>query len=358
MSDPQNKQSIENMKGEVRFRQDLYKQLVEGEVVLPDYMKKEEHDKVLLERMENTKHEMQALKATGVAIGQYLEVGAERCIRALVMENDLGAEGIAADLSLEQLRSAAHFAKLFGKPKLPIRLCCDANNLPIRTGALNFAFVFEFLHHFPTPDPIIKEIRRSLGEGVFYFEEEPFKKLFQAKLYKQKHKIYSEEYKKRPKLLRFIEGFFSEHNTDEDEYNVIENEDITLKTWDRALSCFERRDLTLTSMKGKVKSKFKGSMSPMNFLNFMFGGEIGGVCRTHTQGAQSTKRINLHDALVCPNCLAEKQEVAFPEAERSVKAAGRLECPSCHAKYPVVDGVIVLMARKEFQALYPEHYIA
>jgi hypothetical protein len=48
------------------------------------------------------------------------------------MMNDFNAKGIAIDISFEQLRTADHFAELFNRPKLPVRVCCDANHLPVK----------------------------------------------------------------------------------------------------------------------------------------------------------------------------------------------------------------------------------
>ena len=43
-----------------------------------------------------------------------------------VMENDLGAAGAAVDISFDMLRSGAHYAKVFKRPNVPLRVCCDA----------------------------------------------------------------------------------------------------------------------------------------------------------------------------------------------------------------------------------------
>lgn len=56
----------------------------------------------------------------------------------------------------------------------PLRLCCDANRLPLRSDAVPFVFCYEFLHHFPELTPVIRKIHRILAGGTFFFSEEPY----------------------------------------------------------------------------------------------------------------------------------------------------------------------------------------
>jgi SAM-dependent methyltransferase len=119
--------------------------------------------------MADTAQAMERLRKRGVALSPYLELGAERGQRALVLENDFGARGAAVDLSLDMLRSTAHYGEVFHKPRMPERICCDAHTLPFRTGSLPFVFCYEFLHHFPTPAPVVKEIHRVLAPGGWFF---------------------------------------------------------------------------------------------------------------------------------------------------------------------------------------------
>src|SRR5262245_10667897 len=212
---PQTRQTIDNLKGEIAFRAKLAGQHVSGEVLLPDYYKKEDHDRILLERVEATHNKMKELARLGLNLSPFLELGAERGQRSLVLMNDFGANGIAVDISYHQLRTMEHFSQLFNKDKLPLRICCDVNHLPFKSNSFPFIFCYEFLHHFPSLPPIMKEIHRVASDGYFYFDEEPFKRVLKLPLYRQKAKIYSERAVRKNKYVSLIESFISDAPCDE-----------------------------------------------------------------------------------------------------------------------------------------------
>src|SRR5258705_2532268 len=115
-------QSLESQLGEIRFRRLLAQQQVEGRPVFEDEFDAEGICRILEQRMLETTRAMERLRERGVALSPYLELGAERGQRALVLENDLGAAGAAADLSLDMLRSAAPYAQVFPRPPMPLRV--------------------------------------------------------------------------------------------------------------------------------------------------------------------------------------------------------------------------------------------
>ena len=139
------------------------------------------------------------------------------------MENDLNLHGAAIDISYDALKSSEYYGKIFNKNRLPVRLCYDANILPIMSNSVPFVFCYETLHHFPNPNPIIKEIHRILAPGGFFFlDEEPFKRVLHIPLYKGE-KIYSKGYKKKSKLKSLMEFCFSKLSCNEIEHGIIEN---------------------------------------------------------------------------------------------------------------------------------------
>ena len=69
-----------------------------------DEYDKEGIEEVMLSRMKKTLEQMAELKNTGTEISPYVEIGAERCQRSLVMENDLNANGAAVDISFDMLK--------------------------------------------------------------------------------------------------------------------------------------------------------------------------------------------------------------------------------------------------------------
>jgi SAM-dependent methyltransferase/uncharacterized protein YbaR (Trm112 family) len=342
------RQRLDHLRSEIDFRAKLARQHVTGEVLLPDYYRKEDHDHILRERIEETRRRMTALVEAGVRLSPFLELGAERGQRALVLVNEFGADGVAADISYHQLRAMEHFADLFGLPKLPLRVCCDANQLPFRRGSLTFVFCYQFLHHFPSLDPIVSEIQRVLADGCFFFDEEPFRRVLQVELYRQRAKPYSARARGRNRYRRLFESFVSDEQTDEADHGVLENETISLTEWTSALSIFDQVEAELRSTYD-LRSRLGGRPLPRNALNWLLGGVVSGLCRKDASlTAIPDDPLSL---LACPACMAGDDS---GNAGQLAGDSTRLVCSSCGAAYPIRDGIIFLIPPRELTQLYPD----
>jgi SAM-dependent methyltransferase/uncharacterized protein YbaR (Trm112 family) len=344
-------QSIDNLKGEIAFRAKLAIQHVSGEVLLPDYYKKEEHDRILSERVNATHDQMRKLAERRIHLSPFLELGAERGQRSLVLVNDFNATGIAADISYQQLTTVEHFGRLFGRPGLPYRVCCDANNLPFRSNSIPFIFCYEFLHHFPSPVPVVKEIHRVLADGYFYFDEEPFKRMLKFVLYRRRAKIYSKRALARSKLFRLLEDLISEPSCDEEEHGILENHDIPLSEWMTALKVFDESDITLVSM-NRWQSKLDDRLRLSNVPNFLLGGSISGLCRKKVP-VPSNSPASVEDLLGCPNCRTPTHNAGFDRPPLA-SVSGGLKCVRCGFSYPRRDGVVFLLPPAQLEQLYPD----
>lgn len=344
------RQSITNLKGEIAFREKLARQHVSGEVVLPDYYRKEQHDEILRKRVATTARRMRRLAGRGVTLSPFLELGAERGQRSLVLTNDRGADGFAVDISYHQLRTVEHFAQLFGRERLPIRVCCNAYHLPFRSRAFPFVFCYEFLHHFPSLPPVLDEIDRVLAAGHFYFAEEPFRKLCRLVLYRQRHKIYSDEAARKHRLVQLVEEFISEHHCDEVEHGIVENHDISLRQWRVALARFDAVEATLVSPSG-MRSTLKGRLRLRNLPNLVLGGNIAALCRKTTGRALAVR--DLYELLACPSCTVPSEDGGF-DRPPLVRDGDRFRCSQCRFDYRAHDGVLLLLPREECQQLYPD----
>jgi SAM-dependent methyltransferase len=344
-------QTIDNLKGEIAFRAKLAVQHVSGDVLLPDYYRKAEHDRILLSRVEATRRRMSELAALGLRLSPFLELGAERGQRSLVLVNDFGATGIAVDISYHQLKSMEHFARLFGRPKLPLRVCCDANNLPLKSNSFPFVFCYEFLHHFPSLGPIVREIHRVTAGGYFYFDEEPFRRALKVPLYRQRHKMYSQRTLRKHWYIRLIESFISEPACDEVEHGVIENERLSLTEWCTALTLFEHRDISLVSLE-RFRSKLGLRPGLKNGLNYLLGGTIAGLCQKESPPPREGP-LELEDVFRCPDCALGEQPRDLDHSSL-IEVAGGYRCAECGFIYPSRDGITFLLPRGKLHRLYPE----
>jgi SAM-dependent methyltransferase len=351
------RQTLDQLRAEIEFRAKLARQHVTGELLLPDYFGKDEHDRILLERIQATRRDMAVLRSLGVALTPSLELGAERGQRSLVLVNEFGGAGVATDISFHQLKAMEHFAELFSLPSLPLRVCCDANALPFRSGAFPFVFCYQFLHHFPALAPVLGEIRRVMSAGHFWFGEEPFRRVLRLAIYRQRSTVYAQASRRRNRYVRLLVSFISEERTDEVEHGIIENDDIALEEWLEGMAGFDRAAARLESAYG-VRSRLARDVRLRNRLNWLLGGMLAGLCRRdepardpELAGADGGDLTRL---LACPACI-EPTTGAVPFDRPSLVAIqDGFRCPSCEATYPIRDGVIFLIPLDELRELYPE----
>lgn len=341
-----NRQHIDNQKGEIEFRKKLYLQQVERKMIFDDEFSANGIENILNERMKKTLNQMTLLQEKHITLSPYIEIGAERCQRSLVMENDLMVNGASVDISYDMLKSCDYYKDVFNKSKTPIRICCDANILPFITNSVPFVFCYETLHHFPEPTPITKEIYRVLSPGgCFFFDEEPFKKFLHINIFKGE-KIYSKKSLSRSKIEKFFDYFFYAKRCNEIEHGIIENHDIPIRAWIQAVRFFDEKDVNL-----EIPGFFQVNLlNPSSYIKYfaayLLGGRISGICTK--AGNNVNKNNSIYNTLICPSCREIGGEVLLKRNNSS------FHCPECSKKYPVIDGVLFLFSYSTFEELYPE----
>jgi len=339
-------QSTEAKKGEIVFRRKLAQQQLGGVELIDDEFDKAAIEKILNERMTKTYDQISALRAKGIPISPYIEVGAERGQRSLVLENDLDTSGVAFDISFDMLKSCEYYASLYNKKKLPFRICADANNLPFLSNTVPFFYCYETLHHFPTPVPIVNEIHRVLTPGgSMFFDEEPFKKILHLNLY-TRNKSYSTKVLNRSVFKKAMDYFFSAQSCNEVDHGIIENDDISLKEWKNAFKPFSERNVSLTSIR-YITTPMYPRKNPLLFpIAYLLGGTISALCRK--AGKIPTDFRPIHETLMCPAC----REL---EVESGIYIEGEAyKCRHCGLSYPVYEGILFLFTPEKLRELYPE----
>lgn len=343
------KQHVDNQRGEIEFRKRLCLQQTTGEKLFDGEYNKESGENLLKARMETTLSNMTVLRQKNVPLSPYLEIGAERGQRSLVMENEIGACGAAADISFDMLRSCNYYKGIFAQNKMPLRLCCDANNLPLRSNSLPYIFCYETLHHFPEPGPIIAEIYRVLSWGGFFsFDEEPYKQVLHWNLYQVKG--HSEVERRRNIVRKSLDRFFAKHSWNEQSFGVIENHEISTSQWKDSLSLFEKKEAWLRPSNGaSLRSELFNPSSWLKYLvAYLMGGTISGLCRKQVNGSTDTEVSSIEEALICPSCRLTGAEHLLAHQ------VAMFTCPACAKQYPIVDGVAFLFEYRKFKELYSD----
>jgi len=256
-------QQIKTKYAEITYRQKIAKQQLGKSI----YYKNERCFKDMFEelkrRAKKTVTDFKYLKKRGVDFSNFLEIGAENCERAAIVNNKFNVNGIASDLSLPSLIAGSKFTKALKLKKTPKRIVCDAYSLPYKDNSLSLVFCYQTLHHFPDPKPVIEEVYRVLSPGgYFFFDEEPVKQLINIPLWRRPTCLRHWE-----KILKYagILPFISRIGKTEVDHGILE-EVFSLKTWEKALHIFEKVEVTIKPFpKGPSDTIIK--KSGQNWLN-------------------------------------------------------------------------------------------
>ena len=341
------RQSLQSQKGEIEFRKQLVSQQVDGKTLFNGELSAQEMKKILLVRMENTRSRMKQLQARDMRLSPYIELGAERGQRAMVMENDVNAHGAAIDLSYDMLKSGDHYQKVFDKAKCALRICCDIHTLPFLSNTVPFIFCYQFLHHFPDPSMVLREVRRVLSDGGhFFFDEEPYKKVFHLNLYDRK--IDAREMTSAGRVKKWIDYLFAREVYNEENFGIVENDAISIGTWKRAFREFKTREVTVRTLHNICSDVFSPASKLKYLIAWLGGGVISGICQKDGKSGSDFKRVE--DLLACPSCLKESREQKL-ERRNTFYA-----CTSCGKKYPVKDDIAFLFLHEKLRELYPEEF--
>lgn len=335
-------QSLQAKLAESVFRAKITSQHLDKRQIFADEPNAKEFNQILHNRIEEAHQTFKSLHNDHLKLSPYLEIGSEYCQRASVLTNHFKADGFATDISLASLQAAPTFNRQFKFKKTPKRICTDAYNLPFKSDIFPFVFIYETLHHFPHPKPILKEIYRVLAPGgLCLIGSDPIKQELKIPLWNRPTKLRFWE-----KILKkiFILPFISQIGKTEIDYGIVETA-FDLKTWQKSLSVFEKAQITIkafpygpaqTLNKSENQNWPKPKIITSTTLR-MFGGGLTGYC--YKKGIlPEVFNKDLTSFLVCPKCLKNKRK------EYSLKKNGKnLVCLSCNTIFQKNKNVLILL---------------
>lgn len=333
-------QSIKSKLGEVSFRKILTSQHLGKKLYFEGQPNEKQIIKILRERVTNSHKIFKELTRKKVTLSPFLEIGAEKCQRAALLTSKFNAQGFALDLSFESLKSAPIFAKELNLGKLPTLICADAENLPFTNNSIPFVFAFETLHHFPKPDIVLAEMKRVSSEYIF-FSEEPVKQLLNLGIWRRDFNLNLIE-----KILKkmYLLPFLSKLGGSESSYNVMENE-FSIKQWQNALRGYKKLQIMLEPVFWGPKAKFdvKDDNWPINLLMKILIAVEGGGITVLAKMKKEDRAIQKNNLLICPVC-----------KKSSLKMDLKIvNCLSCKTHYPIYNKVIIMLAPRLRNTLYP-----
>jgi len=159
--------------------------------------------------------------------------------------------------------------------------------------------------------------------------------------------------KKKNPVLRFLESFISEEHCDEREHGIIENHDISLDDWVHALSAFDDREITVSSLRGRFRARLGTRVGLRNLPNVLFGGNLRALCKKERK-VFTPAAADALSLLTCPECRLRSASGLVGAEPSLVTDSNQLRCEACGTAFPIIDGVMLILPKKLQAKLYPE----
>jgi SAM-dependent methyltransferase/uncharacterized protein YbaR (Trm112 family) len=282
----------------------------------------------------------------------YLEIGANAGHTSLVLANDFGADGFALDISEDSLRHGYALMDRWNVSRGPMRIAGDALRLPFRNNSLRFVMACQMLSQFMDIEAVFLEVKRVLMPGgVFFFCEEPMRRLLTLRLWRAPYYEQMKPWERRlwdwgllPFLVRDVIGAGQEES-----FGIRQNHTMYLNDWRRLLERhFVQRDYRLfVPERGPWEKAAKVAAVRLDPYrsDWRAAGLLGGTLAAagRKEGRPNPSETPLERLLSCPDCGAD----LGMDADRS------LQCAACGYTASLTDGVYNLLPSATRAELYP-----
>ncbi len=281
----------------------------------------------------------------------FLEVGANAGHSSYLLANDFHAEGFALDISADALRHGKSLMDEWHLSRAPIRVCGDALNLPFRDASLRLVMTHQTLSQFMDIDAVFSEVRRVLAPGgVFFFSEEPIRRMLTLRLYRCPYYDTLKPWEKKLYdwgLLGFlVKDVIGAHQ--EESFGIRQNHRNGLKDWQRLIERhFEQKEYEIVIPQNGIAERWVrwiGRRIDRLGSDWIPARLLGGTLAAFAKKAgEAGPARPLEECLRCPDCHGDLER----EAEEC------LLCARCGYQAPNEGGVYNLLRSEERKELYP-----
>lgn len=340
---PEQAQPLSVKRAEVEFHK--FASLGEPERVLRTYAEENERRAGLIDKHRDFIGSM----------SPFLEIGANAGHSSYLLANRYGAVGFALDLSADALRYGAVLKDAWGLERSPIRIAGDALNLPFRDGSLRFVLAFQMLSQFLDIERVIVEVKRVLAPGgVFFFAEEPLRRMLTLRLWRCPYYDTMKPWERRLHdwgllsfLVRDVIGAAQEEC-----FGIRQNHSMNLKHWHLLVQkhFVDSRYEVFVPERGWAERWVKRlavRLDPHRSVwraGRLLGGTFAAVCRKAGSAVEPPLdwEQRFETLLRCPDCRASLTRT--PDET--------LLC-ACGYRAALEDGVYNLLPTEERRELYP-----
>jgi ubiquinone/menaquinone biosynthesis C-methylase UbiE len=286
----------------------------------------------------------------------FLEIGANAGHTSYMLANEFGADGFALDISADSLRYGVALREQWGLTRAPVRVAGDALRLPFRDNSLRFVMACQMLSQFLDIESVFVEVKRVLEPGgVFFFCEEPLRRLASLRLYRCPYwdtmKPWERTLYEWGVLGYLVRDVIGAHQ--EESFGIRQNHSMYLSDW-HELVC---RHFVDHEYEIFVPERGWGERIPKRLLQRsdphrshwraarVLGGTLAAFCRKagEQEAGPGYDPAAFETLLECPDCSGALQR----------DASETLHCMACAYEAALEGGVYNLLPSTEKKELYP-----
>ena len=284
----------------------------------------------------------------------FLEIGSNAGHSSYMLCNQYGASGYALDISEDSLRYGIALRDKWQLKNSPVLVAGDALHLPFKDNSLQMVVAFQMLSQFMDIESVFLEVKRVLAPGgIFFFAEEPMRRLLTARLYRCPYYDTMKPWERKLYdwgLLGFlVKDVIGAHQ--EESFGIHQNHRMYLSDWHKLITKHfaEQRYKLYVPERGwaerwvrKIAIQLDPHKSEWRAARLM-GGTVAAICRKAGTSPAFDASASFETLFRCPDCSGNLQKGADLT----------LRCDSCSYEAALNEGVYNLLPSHDKRELYP-----